>query len=178
MSFPAGVPAREVPASGAPMQYLLNARHPCAGRRFGRDHRSRAVPVSTPQQKPCPRRSCNGASGARRRAKLRARWPHSAPLGLAVYDGGQFRADYRGDLFVALHGSWNRARRTGYKIIRVRLDNGRPTGAYEDIMTGFVASDNAVRGRPVGAAVTADGALLVSDDASGTVWRVAYAGIR
>jgi glucose/arabinose dehydrogenase len=102
--------------------------------------------------------------------------PHSAPLGMAVYTGRQFPPSYRGDIFVALHGSWNRARRTGYKIVRVLLRDGRPTGAYEDFMTGFVAADGAVWGRPVGVVVTADGALLVSDDGSGTVWRITYDG--
>jgi glucose/arabinose dehydrogenase len=102
--------------------------------------------------------------------------PHSAPLGLAVYAGAQFPAAYRGDLFVALHGSWNRAHRTGYKVVRVRTEDGKPTGAYEDFMTGFVVSRDAVWGRPVGVAVAADGALLVSDDASNTIWRVSYAG--
>jgi glucose/arabinose dehydrogenase len=101
---------------------------------------------------------------------------HSAPLGLAVYTGAQFPAEYRGDIFVAAHGSWNRSTRTGYKLVRVRLEDGRPTGEYEDFMTGFVLNDNAVWGRPVGVAMARDGALLMSDDASGTVWRVAYAG--
>lgn len=100
--------------------------------------------------------------------------PHSAPLGLAVYEGSQFPEAFRGDLFVALHGSWNRAHRTGYKVIRVRTEGGKPTGAYEDFMTGFTIDKDKVWGRPVGVAVAADGALLVSDDASGTVWRVAY----
>lgn len=99
---------------------------------------------------------------------------HSAPLGIAIYAGGQFPAEYRGDIFVALHGSWNRKNRTGYKLVRVRLHNGEPTGEYDDFMTGFVASDRAVWGRPVGVAVAQDGALLMSDDASGTVWRIAY----
>ena len=66
--------------------------------------------------------------------------------------------------------------RTGYELMRIRLKDGKPTGAYEDFMTGFVAPDGAVWGRPVGVAMTADGALLVSDDGSGTVWRISYAG--
>jgi glucose/arabinose dehydrogenase len=102
--------------------------------------------------------------------------PHSAPLGLTFYDGTQFPPSYRGDAFVALHGSWNRAQRTGYKIIRLRFADGRPTGAYEDFLTGFVASDRAVWGRPVGVAVAHDGALLVSEDGNGTLWRIAYRG--
>jgi glucose/arabinose dehydrogenase len=102
--------------------------------------------------------------------------PHSAPLELAFYTGSQFPADYRGDAFVALHGSWNRSSRTGYKIVRIILKNGVPTGEYEDFMTGFVAGDRDVWGRPVGVAVAHDGALLVSDDANGALWRVFYAG--
>jgi glucose/arabinose dehydrogenase len=101
--------------------------------------------------------------------------PHSAPLGMAFYDSAAFPAEYRGDAFVALHGSWNRSKRTGYKVIRLRFENGRPTGEYEDFMTGFVRSDRAVWGRPVGVAVTSDGALLVSEDGNGTIWRIAYA---
>ncbi len=102
--------------------------------------------------------------------------PHSAPLGMAVYTGHQFPEAYRGTIFVALHGSWNREQRTGYKIIRVLMRDGKPTGAYDDFMTGFVVGGAAVWGRPVGIVETADGALLVSDDGSGTVWRIAYAG--
>ena len=104
--------------------------------------------------------------------------PHSAPLGLAVYTGSQFPESYRGDLFVALHGSWNRTQRTGYKVVRIPVRNGQPTGSYEDFMTGFVVDNADVWGRPVGVAVAADGALLVSDDGSGTVWRIAYQGDR
>jgi glucose/arabinose dehydrogenase len=104
--------------------------------------------------------------------------PHSAPLGIAFYDHTAFPAEYRGDAFVTLHGSWNRSTRTGYKIIRLRFINGRPTGEYEDFLTGFVRSDRAVWGRPVGLTVTADGALLVSEDGNGTIWRIAYKGDR
>ncbi|HKW52598.1 MAG TPA: sorbosone dehydrogenase family protein, partial [Stellaceae bacterium] len=104
--------------------------------------------------------------------------PHSAPLGLAVYTGKQFPASYRNDIFVALHGSWNRSQRTGYKVVRVILRDGKPTGEYEDFLTGFVTKEGDVWARPVGVAVALDGALLVSDDAGGTVWRVAYTGAR
>lgn len=97
---------------------------------------------------------------------------HSAPLGIVFYDRHAFPPRWRG-AFVALHGSWNRARRTGYKVIRLPLDGGTADGSYEDFMTGFVRSDNAVWGRPVGVAVAADGALLVTDDANGTIWRIA-----
>ena len=100
---------------------------------------------------------------------------HSAPLGITFYTGTQFPAEYRGDAFVALHGSWNRAKRTGYKVIRVLLKDGAPTGEYEDFMTGLVANDKEVWGRPVGVAVARDGALLVTDDAGGVIWRIAHA---
>jgi glucose/arabinose dehydrogenase len=101
---------------------------------------------------------------------------HSASMNMAFYDGSQFPGEYRGDAFVAQHGSWNRAKRTGYKVIRVRLKDGAPTGEYEDFMTGFVVSDSSVWGRPVGVTVARDGALLVSEDGGGTIWRVSYRG--
>ena len=102
--------------------------------------------------------------------------PHSSPLGIAFYDATQFPPEYRGDAFVTLHGSWNRAKRTGYKVIRLRFANGKPTGEYEDFLTGFVVSDAAVWGRPVGVAVAKDGSLLVSEDGNSTIWRVTYRG--
>jgi glucose/arabinose dehydrogenase len=102
--------------------------------------------------------------------------PHSAPLGLAFYEGSQFPASYRGSAFVALHGSWNRAKPTGYKIVRIPVKDGKPTGAYEDFMTGFVTAGGEVWGRPVGVVVAKDGSLLVSDDGSGSVWRISYSG--
>jgi len=105
--------------------------------------------------------------------------PHSAPLGLVFYPSAAsgaaaFPAAYRGQAFVALHGSWNRAKRTGYKVVTVNLVHGRPTGDYTDFLTGFVVDDRSVWGRPVGVAVAHDGALLVSDDGGNTLWRVAY----
>jgi glucose/arabinose dehydrogenase len=102
--------------------------------------------------------------------------PHSAPLGLAFYTGQQFPAEYRNDLFVAAHGSWNRALRTGYKLIRLKFKDGHATGEYEDFLTGFVSDAAQVWGRPVGVVVAPDGSLLMSDDASGTIWRIAYSG--
>jgi glucose/arabinose dehydrogenase len=104
--------------------------------------------------------------------------PHSAPLGITFYDGSQFPPEYGGDAFVTFRGSWNREHRTGYKVVRLRFANGKPTGEYQDFLTGFVASDQAVWGRPVGVAVARDGALLVSEDGNGTIWRVAYTGNR
>ena len=100
--------------------------------------------------------------------------PHSAPLSIAFYDGANFPADYRGDAFVTLHGSWNRAQRTGYKVIRLRMRDGQPTGEYEDFMTGLVANDSAVWGRPVGLTVLHDGSLLVSEDGNGTIFRITH----
>lgn len=106
---------------------------------------------------------------------------HSASLQLAFYPStasgpAAFPAQYRGDIFAAEHGSWNRSVRTGTKVIRVRLDHGVATGKYEDFLTGFNADNGHVWGRPVGVAVAHDGALLVSDDAGGKIWRIAYAG--
>ena len=97
---------------------------------------------------------------------------HSASLDLAFYTGDQFPSEYKGDIFAAEHGSWNRARRTGYKVVRVPLENGKAGGVYEDFLTGFVTESGDVWGRPVGVAVAKDGALLVTDDGSGTVWRI------
>ncbi len=102
--------------------------------------------------------------------------PHSAPLGIAFYDGGMFPSDFRGDAFVALHGSWNRSKRTGYKVVRLRFVDGKPTGVYEDFLTGMVADDASVWGRPVGLTVMKDGSLLVSEDAGNTIWRVSVPG--
>ncbi|HWA84815.1 MAG TPA: PQQ-dependent sugar dehydrogenase [Opitutus sp.] len=106
---------------------------------------------------------------------------HSASLCLTFYPQdasgpSAFPAEYRGQIFVALHGSWNRTGRTGSKIVRVRLVNGVATGDYVDFMTGFVVNDGAVWGRPVGVTVAHDGSLLVSDDAEGKIWRVSYRG--
>ena len=104
--------------------------------------------------------------------------PHSASLQMAFYTGQQFPAAYRGDAFAALHGSWNRGKRTGYKLVRVHLEKGVPSGGYEDFLTGFVIDDDNVWGRPVGVTVAADGALLVSEDGNGTIWRIAFTGPR
>lgn len=99
---------------------------------------------------------------------------HSASLEMVFYGGRMFPKNYAGDAFAAEHGSWNRSRLTGYKVIRVPFRDGRATGEYEDFMTGFVTTEGRVWGRPVGVAVARDGALLVTDDGSNTVWRVSY----
>jgi glucose/arabinose dehydrogenase len=101
---------------------------------------------------------------------------HSASLQMTFYGAAQFPAAYRGSIFAAEHGSWNRSKRTGYKVIRVIVKDGVPNGEYEDFATGFVVDDATVWGRPVGVAVDKDGALLVSEDANGTVWRITYSG--
>jgi glucose/arabinose dehydrogenase len=102
--------------------------------------------------------------------------PHSGSLEMVFYNGQQFPAEHRDSIFSASHGSWNKATRTGYKIIRTPLKNGTPTGEYQDFLTGFVTVDGQVWGRPVGVAVGTDGALLVSDDGANTLWRVTYTG--
>jgi len=102
--------------------------------------------------------------------------PHDASLQLTFYEGAQFPSQYRGDIFAAEHGSWNKSVRTGYEVILVPLENGRATGAYEDFVTGFVTPDGDVWGRPVGVAVASDGSLMFSDDGSNTIWRVSYKG--
>jgi len=99
---------------------------------------------------------------------------HSAPLNIAFYEGDDFPPDYKGDAFVTFHGSWNRGMRTGYKVVRVRFKDGKPTGEYDDFMTGFVSAGGDVWGRPVGVAVGKDGSLFVSEDANGTIWRVTH----
>jgi glucose/arabinose dehydrogenase len=101
---------------------------------------------------------------------------HSAAIDLAFYTGTKFPAEYHGDLFVALHGSWNRARRTGYKIVRVRMKDGHALGEYEDFVTGFVINEEEVWGRPAGVATAKDGALLFTEDGNSTIWRIAYTG--
>lgn len=98
---------------------------------------------------------------------------HSAPLGLALYRGEMFPAEYRGDLFIAFHGSWNRSTPTGYKLVRVRMRDGRPAG-IEDFAAGWLVGPRAW-GRPVDVTVGPDGALYVSDDRAGHIYRIAYA---
>jgi glucose/arabinose dehydrogenase len=103
---------------------------------------------------------------------------HSAPMGLAFYTGTQFPAEYRGDAFLALHGSWNRKLRTGYKVVRIPVRDGKPTGGYEDFVVGWSTGDDkpGVWGRPVAILPRADGSLLVTDDAANVIWRVTYKG--
>ena len=101
---------------------------------------------------------------------------HYASLQMLFYTGQMFPKEYRNEIFAAEHGSWNRAKRTGYKVIRVPLKKGVPTGEFEDFVTGFVTPQGDVWGRPVGVAVAKDGSLFISDDGSNTIWRVTYSG--
>ncbi len=107
---------------------------------------------------------------------------HSAPVGLAFYTGSNFPAEYRGDAFVSLHGSWNSGNPTGYKVVRVHFAGGKPENAYENFATGFwdgmgeSGQPAKVWGRPAGLAVARDGSLLIADDVANVVWRVTYTG--
>lgn len=125
--------------------------------------------------------------GAKNPAKVQSTTPptfpvqaHSAALGLAFYPlqnqakdarAKYFPKEYRGDAFLAFHGSWNRSKRTGYKIVRVHFKNGRPV-SISDFVTGFLHADQKVWGRPVDVTIAPDGSLLFSDDGGGKIWRV------
>ena len=101
--------------------------------------------------------------------------PHMASLQMTFYpSSGIFPKQYFGDAFAAEHGSWNRARRAGYEVIRIPIHHGRAEGSYEDFLTGFVTHDGQVWGRPVGVTVGHNGDLYVTDDGSRSVWRVTY----
>jgi glucose/arabinose dehydrogenase len=102
---------------------------------------------------------------------------HNASLEFLFYDGKKLPAEYKGDIFASEHGSWNKAVRVGYEVIRVPLhQSGHASGEYEDFLTGFVLPNGDVWGRPVGITEAPDGSLLVSDDGSNTIWRVEYTG--
>jgi glucose/arabinose dehydrogenase len=99
---------------------------------------------------------------------------HSAPLNLVFYTAGQFPAEYRNDAFVTMRGSWNRLPPVGYKIVRIRFQNGRPE-RFEDFLTGFLFDEGqSFFGRPAGMAIARDGSLLFSDDTNGVIYRIAY----
>ncbi len=104
--------------------------------------------------------------------------PHSAALGLVFYTGSMFPREFQGSAFVAMHGSWNRSKRTGYKVIRIPFRNGKLDGGYENFITGWVAdaAGKDVSGRPVGLTQLNDGSLLVVDDAVNRIYRVTYTG--
>lgn len=100
---------------------------------------------------------------------------HSAPLGIAFYDGDMFPQEYQGDLFIAFHGSWNRSVPTGYKVVRLPFENGQPSNAVVDFATGWLdLESNAASGRPVDVLVGAAGELYVSDDKGGFIYRIVY----
>jgi glucose/arabinose dehydrogenase/cytochrome c2 len=103
---------------------------------------------------------------------------HSAALNLVFYSAtsgkSAFPREYVGDGFAVMHGSWNRAFRTGHKIVRVRMKNGMPTGEYDDFLVGFIADDGNAWARPVGAVVASDGSLLMSEDGNSTIYRISY----
>jgi Raf kinase inhibitor-like YbhB/YbcL family protein len=101
---------------------------------------------------------------------------HAAPMQMVFYTGDRFPAEYRGDAFVAMHGSWNRETPSGYEVVRIRFQKGMPT-SIEPFLTGFLTSTGgrpATYGRPVGLAIARDGALLVADDGGGRIYRIAY----
>ena len=101
---------------------------------------------------------------------------HVAPLGLVFNTGTGLPPVYRGGAFVGEHGSWDRSPLNGYKVVFIPFANGRPTGMAQDVVTGFLNSNNHARGRPVGVAIDHTGALLVADDLGDRVWRVSAAG--
>lgn len=103
---------------------------------------------------------------------------HSASLGLAFYDQKKFPEKYHNGVFIGQHGSWNRSEFSGYKVVFVPFRNGKPSGKPEDFLTGFIANEKDVYGRPVGVTVLQDGSLLVADDASNTLWRVSASNSR
>jgi glucose/arabinose dehydrogenase len=104
---------------------------------------------------------------------------HSAPLNLAFYTATMFPPEYRNNLFVTLHGSWNRSIPTGYKVVRIKLDEqGQPKGGAEDFITGWIQPGETRKGvwmgRPVGLAIGPEGAMYISDDSAGVVYRVTW----
>jgi glucose/arabinose dehydrogenase len=104
--------------------------------------------------------------------------PHNASLEMTFYEGGQFPAEYQGDIFATEHGSWNKSVRAGYEVIRVPLhQTERASGEYEDFLPGLVVNNEEAWGRPVGITVAHDGSLLVTDDGSNSIWRVSYTGL-
>lgn len=100
---------------------------------------------------------------------------HVAPLGLAFYTANSLPQKYRGGAFVGEHGSWDRQKFNGYKVVFVPFSGGHPSGKAEDVVTGFLNAQGEARGRPVGVAIDKSGALLIADDVGNTVWRVSSA---
>ncbi len=102
--------------------------------------------------------------------------PHFASLEMLFYEGSEFPAQYKDQIFAAEHGSWNKSRRGGYEVIMAQVQDGKATGVFEDFLTGFVTPEGKVWGRPVGVTVAKDGSLFVTDDGSGSIWQVKYTG--
>ena len=100
---------------------------------------------------------------------------HTASLGLTFSTGKTFPKEYTGGAFVGQHGSWNRSELSGYKVVYVPFENGKPSGPPRDFLTGFLAGDGTAYGRPVGVTLAPDGSLLVTDDAANRIWRVSAA---
>lgn len=104
---------------------------------------------------------------------------HSAPMQMQFYQGKQFPAEYRGDAFLAMHGSWNRQPPSGYEVVRVHFENGRPVSSAP-FLSGFLREENGEFkqfGRPVGIATLPDGSLLVGDDDQGRIYRISYSSV-
>ena len=102
---------------------------------------------------------------------------HSAPLALVFYTGDTFPEEYHGDIFIAFHGSWNRSIPTGYKVVRLPLDGSTATGPVEDFASGWLEKESfEASGRPAGLAIGPDGALYVSDDKGGFIYKIRYTG--
>jgi glucose/arabinose dehydrogenase len=101
---------------------------------------------------------------------------HVAPLGLTTSEGSTLPAPFKSGMFVGNHGSWNRRPASGYNVVFVPFQNGRPSGPPVDVLTGFVDAEGNARGRPVGVTIDRRGALLVADDVGNVIWRVTPAG--
>lgn len=102
--------------------------------------------------------------------------PHMASLQMLFYTGSMFPGMYKGGIFAAEHGSWNRKDRAGYEVVFAPIHGGKANGEYMDFLTGFTTSDGKVWGRPVGVTVAKDGSLIVVEDGAKTIWRVSYTG--
>ncbi|HEU4325194.1 MAG TPA: sorbosone dehydrogenase family protein [Roseiflexaceae bacterium] len=125
-----------------------------------------------------PRGTTKSAFCAGTQAPVQTYTAHSAPLDLMFYSAGQFPAQFQGDAFVTMRGSWNRQQPSGYKIVRLRFQNGWPVG-FEDFMTGFLVENGQAQfGRPTGLAVAPYGSLFVTDDTNGVIYRISWAGGR
>jgi glucose/arabinose dehydrogenase len=148
---------------------------------FGKDGGDFGWPYCYGDRVPDPNFTKSGDNRCQSVIPPRVQMPaHSAPLGLAFNEGSMFPPEYRNNLFVAFHGSWNRSVPTGYKVVRVKLDDkGQPQGGAEDFITGWLAPGETKKGRwmgrPVGIVFGADGSMYLSDDAGGVIYRITYA---